>query len=121
MFTLADISYTTIPNFLLISIVGMLILSMIFGLLTNRFILAPVLTFILLAIAAFILPNFFEITYQPLLGYATFLAVLSLLLSLLFWYLTRDRRRQRKLKRERDLEREDFENKYNRREKENGL
>ncbi|WP_243712901.1 hypothetical protein [Macrococcus carouselicus] len=116
---LADISYMEIPNFLLISIVSMLLLSMIFGLLTSRFILAPVLTFVLLAIAAFILPNFFDITYQPLLGYATFLAVISLILSILFWYLTRDRRRQKKIRREAELQREGFENTYNRREKNN--
>ncbi|GGB06207.1 hypothetical protein GCM10007190_12810 [Macrococcus hajekii] len=121
MFTLADISYTEIPSFLLISIVGMLLLSIIFGLLTRHFILAPVLTFVFLGIAAFILPNFFDIKYQPLLGYATFLTVISLILSILFWYLMRDRRKQKKIRREAQLHREDFENKYNRKEKDHTL
>lgn len=109
MFILADISYTQIPNFLLISIVGMLIITLIFGLFTNKFILAPVLTFILLGISAFILPNFYDLTYQPLLGYAVFLTVISLVLGVIFWYLTRERRRSQKLKREARVEREQFE------------
>lgn len=116
MFLLADISYTQIPNFLLISIVGMLLLTIVIGLMMGRFIIAPVLTFVLLAISAFILPNFYDITYQPLLGYAVFLTVISLILSIIFWYLTRDRRRNKKMKRQAADERREFEDRQNRRE-----
>lgn len=109
MFILGDISYTQIPNFLLISIVGMLVITLIFGLFMNKFILAPILTFVLLGISAFILPNFYDVTYQPLLGYAIFLTIISLVLGILFWYMTRDRRRNQQLKREAKIEREQFE------------
>jgi len=80
------------------TIVGMLVISLIFGLALGRFLFAPIVTFLLLAVAAFILPNFYDITYQPLLGYAGFLAVISLLLSILFWYMTKDYRKNRKIR-----------------------
>lgn len=98
MFTLGDISFYEIPNFLLITIVGMLVISILFGLLMGRFIFAPVVTFLLLAISAFILPNFYDIKYQPLLGYAGFLSVIALILSIVFWYMTRDRRKAKRMK-----------------------
>ncbi|UBH12140.1 hypothetical protein [Macrococcus armenti] len=98
MFTLGDISFYEIPNFLLITIVGMLVISILFGLLMGRFIFAPVVTFLLLAISAFILPNFYDIKYQPLLGYAGFLSVIALILSIIFWYMTRDRRKAKRMK-----------------------
>ncbi|RAI80268.1 hypothetical protein BFS34_006685 [Macrococcoides caseolyticum subsp. hominis] len=98
MFIVGDISFYEIPNFLLISIVGMVVISILFGLLMGRFIFAPVLTFLALAIAAFILPNFYVIKYQPLLGYAVFLSVIALILSIIFWYVTRDHRKAKRMK-----------------------
>lgn len=98
MFTVGDISFYEIPNFLLISIVGMVVISILFGLLMGRFIFAPVLTFLALAISAFILPNFYAIKYQPLLGYAVFLSVIALILSIIFWYVTRDHRKAKRMK-----------------------
>ncbi|KAA1040387.1 hypothetical protein KFV11_05730 [Macrococcus equipercicus] len=107
-------SYTDIPNFLLITIIGMLLLSLVFGLFMNKFILAPVFTFIVLAICAFILPNFFDIKYPALLGYAVFLTVISLILSAIFWYVTKDSRDRKRRERRAAEERQAFEDKQNR-------
>jgi len=96
----------------------MLVISLIFGLALGRFLFAPIITFLLLAVAAFILPNFYDITYQPLLGYAGFLAVISLLLSILFWYMTKDYRKNRKLKQKAKLEQRKFDENQNRAEME---
>lgn len=118
MMTLNSINFYEIPNFLLITIVGMLVISLIFGLALGRFLFAPIITFLLLAIVAFILPNFYDITYQPLLGYAGFLAVISLLLSILFWYMTKDYRKNRKLKQKAKLEKRKYDENQNRAEME---
>lgn len=118
MMTLNTINFYEIPNFLLITIVGMLVISLIFGLALGRFLFAPIITFLLLAVAAFILPNFYDITYQPLLGYAGFLAVISLLLSILFWYMTKDYRKNRKLKQKAKLEQRKYDENQNRAEME---
>jgi len=114
MFLLGDISYTEIPNFLLISIIGMLLLSLVFGLFMNKFIIAPLLTFLILAVCAFILPNFFDIKYPALLGYAIFLTVISLILSAIFWYVTKDSRERKKRERRTAHEKQEFEDKANR-------
>ncbi|RAI83148.1 hypothetical protein BFS35_002780 [Macrococcoides goetzii] len=111
-------NFYEIPNFLLITIVGMLVISLIFGLALGRFLFAPIITFLLLAVAAFILPNFYDITYQPLLGYAGFLAVISLLLSILFWYMTKDHRKNKKLKQKAKLEQRKYDENQNRAEME---
>lgn len=118
MMTLNTINFYEIPNFLLITIVGMLVISLIFGLALGRFLFAPIITFLLLAVAAFILPNFYDITYQPLLGYAGFLTVISLLLSILFWYMTNDYRKNRKLKQKAKLEQRKYDENQNRAEME---
>lgn len=115
---LNTINFYEIPNFLFITIVGMLVISLIFGLALGRFLFAPIITFLLLAVAAFILPNFYDITYQPLLGYAGFLAVISLLLSILFWYMTKDYRKNRKLKQKVKLEQRKYDENQNRAEME---
>lgn len=113
MFVLGDISFTEIPNFLLITIVGMLVISLLFGLILGRFVFAPLITFVLLAVAAFLLPNFYDIKYQPLLGYAAFLSVLSLILSMLFWYMTRERRKLKRIKEKEALERKRYDDMQN--------
>ncbi|ATD31964.1 hypothetical protein BHM04_03925 [Macrococcus sp. IME1552] len=115
---LNTINFYEIPNFLLMTIVGMLVISLILGLALGRFLFAPIVTFLLLAVAAFILPNFYDITYQPLLGYAGFLAVISLLLSILFWYMTKDYRKNRKLKQKAKLEQRKYDENQNRAEME---
>lgn len=115
---LNNINFYEIPNFLLITIVGMLVISLLFGLALGRFIFAPIITFVLLAIAAFMLPNFYDIEYQPLLGYAGFLAVISLLLSMMFWYMTKDHRKKKKLKAKSKLEQSKYDENQNRAEME---
>ncbi|MGK0576517.1 hypothetical protein [Macrococcus capreoli] len=96
----------------------MILIALIFGLVLGRFIFAPILTFVLLGIAAFILPNFFDIKFQPLLGYAAFLTVLSLLLSILFWFMTKDYRKNKKLKLQAKLQQKKFDENQNRAEME---
>ena len=56
----------------------------------------PIITFVVLALLAFFIPNFHDISYQPLLGYAAFLAIMSLIISFLLWFFTRKWRRERK-------------------------
>lgn len=115
---LNTINFYEIPNFLLITIVGMLLISLLFGLVLGRFIFAPVITFLLLACAAFILPNFYDIKYQTLLGYAGFLSIISLLISILFWFMTKDYRKNKKLKQKAKMERHKFDENQNRAEME---
>lgn len=55
----------------------------------KKYVISAILTFIILGIIAFILPNFYDITYEPLLGYAAFMAIISLCFSLLTWYLVK--------------------------------
>ncbi|MHD0397749.1 hypothetical protein ACY2DA_07905 [Staphylococcus simulans] len=87
------------PNYLWITIVAVLIVTAFFGLALSKWIAPAILTFIVLGVLAFFLPNFLDITYQPLLGYAAFMAIISLIESFLVWYFTRDFRRRRLEKR----------------------
>lgn len=87
------------PNYLWITIVAVLIVTAFFGLALSKWVAAAVLTFVVLGVLAFFLPNFYDIKYQPLLGYAAFMAIISLIESFLVWYFTRDFRRRRLEKR----------------------
>ncbi|ATH60136.1 hypothetical protein BUZ61_01410 [Staphylococcus nepalensis] len=87
-----------LPNFLWISVVAVVVVTLFCTLVLNKWFSAAILTFIVLAIAAFLIPNFENITYEPLLGFAAFMAVLSLIMSFLIWYFTRDFRRKRREK-----------------------
>ncbi|GGI42112.1 hypothetical protein [Mammaliicoccus stepanovicii] len=75
------------PNYLWISIVVVVIFSILSSLIMKKHFISAILTFIVLGIIAFIIPNFYKITYEPLLGYAAFMAIVSLFVSLLTWYL----------------------------------
>ncbi|MEB8096379.1 hypothetical protein NGH57_02330 [Staphylococcus xylosus] len=86
------------PNFLWISIVAVIVVTVFCNLVLHKWFATAVLTFIVLAIAAFLIPNFQDITYEPLLGFAAFMAVLSLIISFLVWYSTRNWRRKRREK-----------------------
>lgn len=86
------------PNFLWISLLAMLILTLFCTLVLNRWFIAAIISFIVLGILAFLMPNFYDITYKPLLGYAAFVAVISLIISILLWYFTRDWRKKRQMK-----------------------
>lgn len=86
------------PNYLWITIVAMIILTVFCALVLKKWFVSAVITFVALAVLAFFIPNFYDISFQPLLGYATFLAIISLIISFLLWYFTRNWRRERKKK-----------------------
>ena len=44
------------------------------------------------------IPNFQNISYQPLLGYAGFLGIMSLIISFLIWYFLETEKNRRKIK-----------------------
>lgn len=91
------------PNYLWITIVAMMILTVFCTMVLKKWFSAAVITFVVLAVLAFFIPNFYNITFQPLLGYAAFLTIISLMISFLLWYFTRRWRRERK---EKQLEKE---------------
>ena len=86
------------PNYLWITIVAMIILTVFCALVLKKWFVSAVITFVALAVLAFFIPNFYDISFQPLLGSAAFLAIISLIISFLLWYFTRNWRRERKKK-----------------------
>ena len=86
------------PNYVWITIVAMIILTVFCALVLKKWFVSAVITFVALAVLAFFIPNFYDISFQPLLGYAAFLAIISLIISFLLWYFTRNWRRERKKK-----------------------
>lgn len=76
----------------------MVVLTLFCTLVLNKWFFAAITMFVVLGVLAFIIPNFYDITYEPLLGYAAFVAILSLIISVLLWYFTRNWRKQRQLK-----------------------
>lgn len=89
------------PNYLWISVVAVLLVTIFCNLVLNKWFVPAVLTIVVLGIAAFLIPNFEDITYEPLLGFAAFMAVVSLIISFLIWYFTRNWRRRRREKKAR--------------------
>src|SRR5699024_8016290 len=87
-----------LPNFLCITVVAVIVDTLFCTHVLNKWFAAAILIFVILAIAAFLIPNFENITYEPLLGFAAFMPVLSLIMSFLIWYSTRDFRRKRREK-----------------------
>lgn len=94
------------PNYLWISFVVVIVFSLLSSLILKKHFISAILTFIVLGIIAFVLPNFYDITYEPLLGYAAFMAIISLIVCLFTWYLMR---KNRKRKAEKLSQKEDFE------------
>ncbi|PTI81107.1 MULTISPECIES: hypothetical protein [Mammaliicoccus] len=86
------------PNYLWISFVIVIIFSVLSSLILKKHVISAILTFIVLGIIAFILPNFYDITYEPLLGYAAFMAIISLIVCLFTWYLMRKNQRRKAAK-----------------------
>ena len=97
-----QMSILDMPNYLWITLVAVLLLTAFFNLILGRWFIMAILSFVVLGVLAFFIPNFQDITYEPLLGYAAFVGVLSLIESILIWYFTKDWRRKR---REKQLER----------------
>ena len=86
------------PSFYIISILLVIIISVLIALSTSKYILMPIAVFIIMALTAFIVPNFMEDTnWEPLMGYAVFLGILSLIVSVLTWLYARGRRRKKAL------------------------
>ncbi|MBZ8175913.1 hypothetical protein [Staphylococcus delphini] len=86
------------PNYIWITLLIMVVLTLFCTLVLNKWFITAIIMFIVLGALAFILPNFKPIRYEPLLGYAAFVAILSLILSLILWFMTRDWRKKRQLK-----------------------
>ncbi len=84
------------PNYLWITILAMILLTVFCTLVLHKWFSAAIITFVVLALLAFFIPNFHDISYQPLLGYAAFLAIMSLIISFLLWFFTRKWRSERK-------------------------
>ncbi|ARJ51816.1 hypothetical protein [Staphylococcus lutrae] len=87
------------PTYLWTTLLIMVVLTLFCTLVLNKWFLTALIMFVMLGVSAFILPNFYPIRYEPLLGYAAFVAILSLMLSLILWFTTRNWRKKRQLKR----------------------
>ena len=86
-------------QFYIYTILAVIVLSMAVAFFTNKYLLMPVVTFAAMGIAAFIMPNFNEtLNWEPLLGYAAFLAVLSFVISMSMWVVKRNRKKARELR-----------------------
>ncbi|CEA00355.1 hypothetical protein BN1048_00930 [Jeotgalicoccus saudimassiliensis] len=86
-------------QFYLYTILGVIVLSMAVAFFTNKYLLMPVVTFVGMGIAAFVLPNFYDnLEWQPLLGYAAFLTVLSFVIAMSMWVVKRNRRKAKELR-----------------------
>ncbi|GAB3060339.1 hypothetical protein ACFOU0_07185 [Salinicoccus sesuvii] len=86
------------PSFYVFSILAVILLTAIAGLALRRYIIVPVVVLIIMGLAAFIIPNFVENTnWEPLMGYALFLGILSFIVSVLTWVYVRGRRRKREI------------------------
>ena len=98
------------PNYLWITILGMILLTVFYTLVLNKWLQSAIITFVVLAVLAFFIPNFQSISYQPLLGYAGFLGIMSLIISFLIWYFSRNwRKNRRKIKLEKEIRKYDDE------------
>lgn len=86
------------PNYIWITLLIMVVLTLFCTLVLNKWFFTAIIMFIVLGALAFILPNFKPIRYEPLLGYAAFVAILSLILSFILWFITRDWRKKRQMK-----------------------
>lgn len=81
-------------QFYLYTILAVIILSLLVSYFLKRYMVMPILTLIIMSASAFILPNFYNnLQWQPLLGYAAFLAVLSFVITMSMWVVNRNRRR----------------------------
>ena len=99
-----------VPNYLWITILGMILLTVFYTLVLNKWFQSAIITFVVLAVLAFFIPNFQNISYQPLLGYAGFLGIMSLIISFLIWYFSRNwRKNRRKIKLEKEIRKYDDE------------
>ncbi len=64
------------PNYLWITTLIMILLTIFCCLVLNKWFVSAVITFVIFS-TAFFIPNFQDIKYQPLLGYTAFLAIIG--------------------------------------------
>lgn|SRR5690625_478746 len=83
--------------FYVFSILIVMILSFLIPFIRMRlWWLIPLTTLIVMTLAGFILPNFYnELNWEPLVGYAVFLTVLSIVVTILTFMLVRKRRTEK--------------------------
>lgn len=98
-------------SFYVISVLAVMILSALVPLLIKKYVAMPVLTIVIMGLAAFIIPNFADGTeWQPLMGYAVFLFILSIVISIMMFIYARNRRKKKEVPQaENDIERADGE------------
>ena len=85
-------------SFYIISILLVIIVSILFVMSVKKYIIMPLIVFLIMGLTAFIVPNFIEETnWEPLMGYAVFLGILSLIVSILTWLYIRGRRRKKEV------------------------
>ena len=86
-------------QFFLYSILAVIILSLAVAFFLKKYMIMPILTLTVMGIAAFVLPNFYDnLEWQPLLGYAAFLAVLSFVITMSIWVVNRNRKHSKELR-----------------------
>ncbi|MCG3398604.1 hypothetical protein [Staphylococcus massiliensis] len=87
-----------LPNYLWISALSVIVLNLFCIIALKKWIVSAVISFLVLGLLAFVIPNFYDITFEPLLGYAAFMGIFSLVLNFLIWFFTKDYRRKRREK-----------------------
>ncbi|WP_251516811.1 MULTISPECIES: hypothetical protein [Staphylococcus] len=90
---------TDLPHYLWITVIAVILLTVFNTLVLHKWFATPIITFLILTIAAFFIPIFYDISYKPLFGYAMFMSIISIIISFLIWFFTRNWRRQREQKR----------------------
>ena len=89
------------PWFYVISIPTVIILSFLIPFIRMKFWwVLPLLTLTAMTLVGFILPNFYnDLSWEPLIGYAVFLTVLSITVTILSVMLVRKRKRAKEERR----------------------
>ncbi|QQD85355.1 hypothetical protein [Jeotgalicoccus sp. ATCC 8456] len=86
-------------QFYIYTLLAVIVLSILVGFLPKKYYIMPIITIVVMGALAFILPNFYSnLEWQPLLGYAVFLAVLSLIISVSMWVAKRNRRKAKEVR-----------------------
>lgn len=85
-------------SFYIISVLSIFILSALIPLLIKKYAAMPILTIVVMGLSAFIIPNFADGTnWQPLMGYAFFLFILSIAVSIMMFVYVRNRRKKKEV------------------------
>ena len=97
------------PNYLWITTLIMILLTIFCCLVLNKWFVSAVITFVILGVLAFLF-KFSRYKISTIIRYAAFLAIMSLLISFLLWYFTRNWRKERKARKlEKQIEKYGYE------------